>query len=295
MRLNLTGRGLSSLSVGRPGSTLSFGRNGLRGTVGIPGSGLSYSSRLSSGSGTLPALIVAIFAGIFCFAARGNRFAQAALVAIVVGGALLLITRESSTPDAPISISGINTEKEKIEENQGSMPSQPVGPALENSASRLQPSKTNTADGVRLEPSEGPTASSELKAPKDAQTAIVERVPPGSVVPGLPADGTSNGLRSPEGMLNLSNTADALRAQLRLKSLGYRVGKPDGVWGMQSQFALNDFRRAHKLRTIAQWDEETQAALFSEANKESGSDLEAGQREMPAKVPSVPAQNSMGQ
>jgi peptidoglycan hydrolase-like protein with peptidoglycan-binding domain len=78
-------------------------------------------------------------------------------------------------------------------------------------------------------------------------------------------------------LLNLANTGDALRAQLRLTSLGYRVGRPDGVWGLQSQFALNQFRRAHKLSTVAQWDEETQATLFSEAHNQSGSDLEVGQ------------------
>ena len=79
-------------------------------------------------------------------------------------------------------------------------------------------------------------------------------------------------------LLNLANTADALRAQLRLTSLGYRVGKLDGVWGVQSEFALNQFRREHKLNTVTQWDEETQATLFSEARNQPGSDLEVGQR-----------------
>ena len=295
MRLNLTGRGLSSFSVGRPGSTLNFGRNGVRGTVGIPGSGLSYSSRLSSGSGMLPALIVAIFSGIFISAARGNRFAQAVLVVMVVGGALLFITHQRSAPVAPISISEISTDTPKIGENRRPMPSQPVGPLVENPASREQSSKTSAVDDTRVEPTEGPTASSKFKEPKDAQTTFVERILPGSVVPGLSAESTANGRRAPVGMLNLSNPADALRAQLRLKFLGYRVGKPDGVWGLQSQFALDEFRREHKLSTIAEWDEATQAALFSAANNELGSDLEFGQREIPAKVPLSPAQNSMRQ
>src|SRR5208282_5321969 len=88
MRLNLTGRGISSFSVGRPGSTLNFGQKGVRGTVGIPGSGLSYSSRLSSGPGMLLGLIIAFFTSIFILAARGNRLAQVALLALVVGGAI---------------------------------------------------------------------------------------------------------------------------------------------------------------------------------------------------------------
>ena len=68
MRLNLTGRGVSSFF--RPGSTLNFGQKGVRGTVGIPGSGLSYSSRLSSGPGMLLGLIIAFLTSIFILAAR---------------------------------------------------------------------------------------------------------------------------------------------------------------------------------------------------------------------------------
>jgi Protein of unknown function (DUF4236)/Excalibur calcium-binding domain len=44
IKLNLTSKGLSSLSVGRNGARVNIGKNGIRGTVGIPGSGLSYSS-----------------------------------------------------------------------------------------------------------------------------------------------------------------------------------------------------------------------------------------------------------
>ena len=235
MRLNLTGRGLSSFSVGRPGSTLNFGRNGLRGTVGIPRSGLSYSSRLSSGSVMLPALIVALLTGIFIAAARGNRFAQVVLVAMVVGGALLLVTHQPSRPVASIPINEIKTDGQKTAENLHSTPSNQVGPPLENSMSReLQPPETNSATSARVEPSESPTAPSKAKGPDDTRT-IVERAPLGSIAPGLTRVGASNGRRSPAGLLNLSNAADALRAQTRLLFLGYRVGRPDGVWGVRSQ------------------------------------------------------------
>ena len=44
VRINLTKKGVSSLSVGKRGATVNVGKKGTRGTVGIPGSGLSYSS-----------------------------------------------------------------------------------------------------------------------------------------------------------------------------------------------------------------------------------------------------------
>ena len=163
MRLNLTGRGLSSFSAGRPGSTLNFGRNGVRGTVGIPGSGLSYSSRLGSGSAMLPGLIVAILTGIVVFAARGNRLARVVLVVMVGGAAVSVLTREPSGLVASIPL----TDTPRSVENQRPTPVQLVGPALENSASREQPSKTNAADGTRVHPSESSTASSKLNNPKD--------------------------------------------------------------------------------------------------------------------------------
>ena len=44
VRLNLTKKGISSLSVGKRGATVNVGKKGTRGTVGLPGSGLSYSA-----------------------------------------------------------------------------------------------------------------------------------------------------------------------------------------------------------------------------------------------------------
>ena len=44
MRINLTKKGVSSISVGKRGATVNIGKKGTRGTVGVPGSGLSYSS-----------------------------------------------------------------------------------------------------------------------------------------------------------------------------------------------------------------------------------------------------------
>lgn len=44
VRLNITKKGISSVSIGKRGATVNVGKKGSRGTVGIPGSGLSYSS-----------------------------------------------------------------------------------------------------------------------------------------------------------------------------------------------------------------------------------------------------------
>ena len=289
MRLNLTGRGVSSFSVGRPGSTLNFGQKGVRGTVGIPGSGLSYSSRLSSGPGMLLGLIIAFLTSIFILAARGNRFAQVALLALVVGGAIFILTQQTSGPVFPVSIGEIKTDTQTIDGTRSSVTTQPIDPTLENSASQelRSPGKFGGGNG-RVEPYETPKPLRKSTAQRDAQTTIVERTPPNSFGSGsllLPGDWTSNGRQSPGALLNLSNAADALRVQQRLMSLGYFVGRPDGAWGQQSQFALSEFRKKNNLSAIAPWDEETQTALFSGPNNESGSDLEVGHREMPVKAP----------
>lgn len=44
VRLNVTKKGISSVSVGKRGATVNVGKKGTRGTVGLPGSGLSYSA-----------------------------------------------------------------------------------------------------------------------------------------------------------------------------------------------------------------------------------------------------------
>ncbi len=48
VRLNVSKAGFASISAGVRGLTLNLGRKGTRTTVGLPGSGLSYTSRLRS-------------------------------------------------------------------------------------------------------------------------------------------------------------------------------------------------------------------------------------------------------
>lgn len=98
VRLNLTGRGLNSVSIGRLGTTLNMGRTGTRLTLGIPGSGLSYSTRSSATPALLFGVIIAFFFWLISHAARGNRLAQIVLLAIVVIGWGIVTHSPSSTP-----------------------------------------------------------------------------------------------------------------------------------------------------------------------------------------------------
>lgn len=54
VRLNFSTRGIST-SLGGRGATLNLGRRGARATFGLPGTGLSYTTKLSGASGPGPA------------------------------------------------------------------------------------------------------------------------------------------------------------------------------------------------------------------------------------------------
>lgn len=54
VRLNLSKSGVST-SIGGRGATINVGKKGVRGTVGLPGTGLSYSEMLTRKSGAAPA------------------------------------------------------------------------------------------------------------------------------------------------------------------------------------------------------------------------------------------------
>ena len=43
LKINLTHKGISSASIGKPGASLNIGKKGTRTSVGIPGTGLYYS------------------------------------------------------------------------------------------------------------------------------------------------------------------------------------------------------------------------------------------------------------
>ena len=43
LKINLTHKGISSASIGKPGASVNIGKKGTRTSIGIPGTGLSYS------------------------------------------------------------------------------------------------------------------------------------------------------------------------------------------------------------------------------------------------------------
>lgn len=72
VRLNFGKRGLSSLSIGKRGMTLNVGKQGPRATVGIPGTGLSYSTDLDGDGRRKPGAL--------------RRVVAIAIFLLVVGG-----------------------------------------------------------------------------------------------------------------------------------------------------------------------------------------------------------------
>lgn len=48
VKLNITSKGISSVSLGGKGATLNIGKKGTKATVGIPGSKMSYSKRIGN-------------------------------------------------------------------------------------------------------------------------------------------------------------------------------------------------------------------------------------------------------
>lgn len=98
VRLNVTGKGLSSASFGKPGSTLNMGRGGIQSTVGLPGSGMSYASKRSGKSALFLGLLIAALVALIYHAARGSRAAQVSLLVIgVLGVGAALMAQNSDT------------------------------------------------------------------------------------------------------------------------------------------------------------------------------------------------------
>lgn len=69
VRLNLSKSGVST-SIGRRGATVNLSERGVRGTVGLPGTGLSYSQDITSGGrSSSPASLVVLVVLVLVFLA----------------------------------------------------------------------------------------------------------------------------------------------------------------------------------------------------------------------------------
>lgn len=76
VKLNVSKKGLSSISLGGKGVSMNFGKKGRRTTVGIPGTGMSYTSssrhrrtrkKSSGGCGGLILLIIIVMVVVWLF------------------------------------------------------------------------------------------------------------------------------------------------------------------------------------------------------------------------------------
>ncbi|USZ15743.1 DUF4236 domain-containing protein [Moraxella sp. FZFQ2102] len=76
VKLNVSKKGLSSVSLGGKGASMNFGKKGCRTTVGIPGTGMSYTSssrrrrtrkKSSGGCGGLILLIIIVMVVVWLF------------------------------------------------------------------------------------------------------------------------------------------------------------------------------------------------------------------------------------
>jgi hypothetical protein len=60
LKLNITKNGISSLSAGKKGAVLNFSKKGMKQTIGIPGTGLSYQTDKSTGGWLFWIILIAI-------------------------------------------------------------------------------------------------------------------------------------------------------------------------------------------------------------------------------------------
>lgn len=92
LRINLSGSGVST-SIGGRGATLNFSKRGVRGTVGLPGSGLSYSENLS-------VLARGEAAGTSQSSSKSG-FGGCVMLAVIVGAVVVVGGSLSRSPTAP--------------------------------------------------------------------------------------------------------------------------------------------------------------------------------------------------
>jgi hypothetical protein len=134
VRLNISKRGISSVSFGRPGSTVNMGRRGVTSTIGIPGSGLSYRSRATGGSALLLGLIIGAIFGLFVHAARGSRPAQFALVVIALFGLFVFLNAPKAPEAQPTVAMAETTLPKQASQAQSSEPVSPERQSVKPSA-----------------------------------------------------------------------------------------------------------------------------------------------------------------
>lgn len=138
VRLNLSKSGIST-SIGRPGATINIGRRGVTGTAGIPGTGLSYTERLSGAGRARQGAAATPGSGIGCLALLG------------LGGLLLMIGRCAGTGD----------------ESRSASPAQAIEPVS-------QPTMFVAASALNCRAQASQSAPVVMKLPRDEAVRVVE-------------------------------------------------------------------------------------------------------------------------
>ncbi len=181
VRLNVSKRGLSSVSIGKPGSTLNFGRRGVQATVGLPGTGLSYTTGgkgRDAGGLALMGLVGAAFGLLFWLlgaAARGSRAAQVAIAGIAAFTLFACLHSPESGQVTPPRVSSPASPPSSVDLAKAEAvtdPSVPAAPALLANASIAALMKTTTGANLRAGPS--PQAKVLQQLPAGALVEIVE-------------------------------------------------------------------------------------------------------------------------
>ena len=175
LRLNLGKTGVTSLSIGGKGARLNLGKRGTRATVGLPGTGVSYSTQL--GKAAAPSLAPASGAG-----GCGSVVAACVLLALVYACA-------TSGSDKP---AGSNATREP--------------PAAPLAAPALPPAMRG-APPARAEPAPGPTRplvtisqGANVRAGPAGSSAVLRTVPQGMQLQLLGVEGNWLHLAGPDGV-----------------------------------------------------------------------------------------------
>jgi hypothetical protein len=112
-------------------------------------------------------------------------------------------------------------------------------------------------------PSEGdshePTETASINATPAPSAPEETTVPMAPTAPTLPLIGGDPSLLDP------NFPPDAERVQERLRSIGFSVSDPRGLWSKSTDLAIRRFRKSRGLQSDWRWDLSTQTALFAQA------------------------------
>ena len=109
VRVNVGKRGVSSVSVGRRGRTTNINKRGTKHSIGIPGTGVSYSTKRRSGCGCSSAAVIVMLAVVAlltigadsCAATPSATKAPKVATATLLAGAATVVFATADLPIAP--------------------------------------------------------------------------------------------------------------------------------------------------------------------------------------------------